>query len=66
MKQFKDYIENPTKEEIEFFGYEKDEVGYYFWNVSYESEQEENDSNNASWAEYWNQFSKAELTAAIL
>ncbi len=50
------YVPNIDKESAEFFGYEHDENGYYYF---YHEQTKEEQS--MAWAEYWNQFDKEEL-----
>lgn len=57
MKQKKVYLEyTPNQETLDFFGYEKDEKGFFYWeNVTDEH------SNAIAWQEYWNQFTENEM-----
>ena len=67
MKRIKKYLDyTPNEEDIRFFGWKKDENGYYHEQDVYESEEEKQAANNAAWSEYWGQFSEKEITAAIL
>ena len=56
-KVYLDYV--PTEEDIKFFGWLKDENGYY-----YEEPSEPQDTGKA-WAEYWSQFSAEEIEKMI-
>ena len=54
MKRIKKYLDyTPNEEEIRFFGWKKDENGYYHEQDVYESEEEEQAANNAAWSKYW-------------
>ena len=61
VKSYLGYI--PNKQEIDFFGWKKDEKGYYHEEMVYESEEEKRAANDAQLAEYWKQFSKEEIEA---
>lgn len=66
MKRIKEYLDyTPNDEEIWFFGFGKDETGYYLERYVYESEEEERAANSAAWSEYWKQFSQEEIFASI-